>query len=155
MDKISTCLWFDSEAEAAVNFYTSIFKNSKKGRTTYYTEPSPSNKPVGSVLTVEFTIEGRDFLALNGGPMFKHSEAVSFMVNCKDQKEIDYYWDKLLAGGGEASHCGWLKDKYGISWQVTPASWADMMQKNPAKYMAAMMQMVKFDLKKLEEAANS
>ncbi len=155
MDKISTCLWFDNEGEEAAKFYTSIFKNSKMGRITHYSVPTPGNKPIGSVMTVEFEIEGRNFMALNGGTMFKITEAVSLMVNCKDQNEIDYYWNKLKAGGGEEIQCGWLKDKFGVFWQIVPSSWSELMQKNPSEYMEVMMKMVKFDLKKLEKAANS
>jgi predicted 3-demethylubiquinone-9 3-methyltransferase (glyoxalase superfamily) len=151
-------LWFDNEAEDAAKIYTSIFKDSKIISTTRYPEAATevSGKPAGSVLTVEFELEGNRFVALNGGPEFKFNESVSFQIDCKDQKEIDYYWDKLIAGGGEESMCGWLKDKFGLSWQVTPAKLADMMSDpNQAKVeavTAAFMPMRKLDLATLEKA---
>ena len=151
--KIRPFLWFEGEAEEAAKFYTSIFKKSKLGTVSRYPEGSPG--PAGKVMTVEFEIEGQPFVALNGGPQFKFTEAVSFMVECEDQKEIDYYWDKLLAGGGKPSMCGWLKDRFGLSWQVTPANFGKLY-KNPKtapRVMQAMMKMVKLDMRKLEEAA--
>jgi predicted 3-demethylubiquinone-9 3-methyltransferase (glyoxalase superfamily) len=151
--KIRPFLWFDTEAEEAAKFYTSIFRQSKIGAISRYPEGSPG--PAGQVMTVEFEIEGQAFVALNGGPQFKFTEAVSFMVECEDQKEIDYYWDKLLAGGGKPSMCGWLKDRFGLSWQVTPANFG-RLYKNPKtapRVMQAMMRMVKLDMRKLEEAA--
>jgi predicted 3-demethylubiquinone-9 3-methyltransferase (glyoxalase superfamily) len=151
--KIRPFLWFDSQAEEAARFYTSIFKKSKIGTVSRYPEGSPG--PAGKVMTVEFEIEGQQFVALNGGPEFKFTEAVSFMVECEDQKEIDYYWDKLLAGGGKPSQCGWLKDRFGLSWQVTPANFG-RLYKNPKtapRVMQAMLKMVKLDIRKLEEAA--
>src|ERR1044071_7144397 len=117
IQKITPFLWFDSQAEEAARFYTSIFKKSKIGKISRYPEGSPG--PAGSVMTVDFQIEGQQFIALNGGPDFKFTEAVSFVVNCKTQKEVDYYWKKLSAGGSEVQ-CGWLRDKYGLSWQITP-----------------------------------
>ena len=121
MQKITPCLWFDSQAEEAANFYVSIFKNSKIGNITRYGEAGAkvSGRPKGSVMTVTFEIEGQDFMALNGGPHFKFSEAISFMVNCETQEEIDEMWEKL-SDGGEKGQCGWLKDKYGLSWQIAP-----------------------------------
>ncbi len=119
--KITPFLWFDDKAEEAAKFYTSIFKNSKIGKTTRYDDEAgeATGRPPGSVMTVEFELEGQQFVGLNGGPMFNFTEAVSFVVNCEDQKEVDYFWSKLSAGG-EESRCGWLKDKFGLSWQVVP-----------------------------------
>src|SRR5262245_51186246 len=116
--RITPCLWFDTQAEEAARFYTSIFKNSKMGAISYYSEGMPM--PKGTVLTVLFELDGQEFMAMNGGPLFRFTEAVSLVVNCEDQKEIDFYWSKLLEGGGEESQCGWLKDRYGLSWQITP-----------------------------------
>ena len=151
--KIRPFLWFETEAEEAAKFYTSILRNSKVGTISRYPEGSPG--PAGQVMTVEFEIEGQPFVALNGGPQFKFTEAVSFMVECKDQAEIDYYWDKLIAGGGKPVQCGWLKDRFGLSWQIVPKAW-DEYYKDPqraARVMQAMMKMVKLDMRKLEEAA--
>ena len=152
--KIQPFLWFDQEAEEAARFYCKIFKKSKLGKITRYPQGSPG--PAGSVMTVEFKLNGQDFVALNGGPQFKFTEAVSFAINCKDQKELDYYWDKLLAGGGQPSMCGWLKDKYGLSWQVVPTGvmklWSGRNKAGVERAMQAMMKMVKLDLKKLEAA---
>jgi predicted 3-demethylubiquinone-9 3-methyltransferase (glyoxalase superfamily) len=155
--KIHPCLWFDSEAEEAAKFYTSIFKNSKIGATTYYDEESSkaAGRPKGSVLTVDFELEGQSFMALNGGPMFKFTEAVSLVINCENQNEVDYFWEKLLAGGQE-SECGWLKDKFGLSWQVTPTILLEMIKdKDPQKaqrVMAAMLKMRKIDIATIERA---
>ncbi|MEQ8268057.1 MAG: VOC family protein [Parvibaculum sp.] len=153
MQKISPCLWFDTQAEEAVDFYTSIFRNSKKGRVLHYGEEAPMK--AGTVLTVEFEIEGEKFTALNGGPLFQFSEAVSFMVDCKSQKEVDYYWNGLLEGGRE-QQCGWLKDKFGVSWQIVPTVLIDMINDPDAekarRVMQTMMQMVKLDIAKLEAA---
>src|SRR4029077_2762253 len=130
MQKITPFLWFDGQAEDAVKFYTSIFKDSKIGRILRYGEEvakvSASGQPEGSVLTIEFEIEGERFVALNGGPQFRFNESVSFVVNCDTQKEVDYFWSKLTADGGEESQCGWLKDKFDLSWQVTPTLLIDM-----------------------------
>ncbi len=129
-NKITPCLWFDTQAEEAANFYCSVFKNSRINRTAYYSKEGQEmhKMPAGSVLTVEFELNGNKFLALNAGPAFKFTEAVSFMIECDTQEEIDYYWDKLKEGGDpRAQQCGWLKDRYGLSWQVVPAKWADMM----------------------------
>lgn len=131
MEKIAPFLWFDGQAEEAVKFYMSIFKNSRIGRILRYGEEtakvSASGQPVGSVLTIEFEIEGQKFVALNGGPQFRFNESVSLVVNCDTQKKVDYYWEKLTAGGGQESACGWLKDKFGVSWQVTPTILIDML----------------------------
>lgn len=151
--KITPCLWFDKNAEEAVKFYTSIFKKSKIKNTSHYGEGFPM--PKGSVLTISFQIESQEFLALNGGPYFKFNEAISFVVNCKTQKEIDYYWEKLSKGGVK-SQCGWLKDKFGVSWQVVPSSINKMMtDKDTAKsarVMQAILKMKKLDIKTLEKA---
>ncbi|QKE71616.1 VOC family protein [Arthrobacter citreus] len=124
IQKISTNLWFDTQAEAAVNYYTSIFKNSKIGRITRYGKErhDPSEMEQGSVMTIQFSLEGLDFVALNGGPHFKFTEAISFIVHCDSQEEIDYYWDKLSKDGDKSSQvCGWLKDQFGVSWQIVPS----------------------------------
>jgi len=158
MQKITPFLWFDGQAEDAVNCYTSVFKNSKIGRILRYTEEVAENadRPVGSVLTIEFEIEGQKFVALNGGPLFKFNESVSFVVNCETQEEVDYFWEKLTADGGEESQCGWLKDKFGLSWQVTPTVLIDMLHdEDPEKaerVMKAMLQMQKIDIKALKDA---
>jgi len=153
-NKITPFLWFDDQAEEAVKFYASIFKKSKIGRIARYPEGSPG--PAGSVMTVEFRIEGQDFVALNGGPHFKLTEAVSFVVNCETQKEVDDYWDKLLAGGGAPQQCGWLKDKYGLCWQIVPTVMNKLFSaKDPVRsqrVMKAMLGMVKLDIRKLEQA---
>jgi len=154
MQKITTFLWFDKEAEEAAKFYCSIFKKSKILGATRNFEGVPSS--TADVLTVQFRLGDQEFVALNGGPQFKFTEAISLMIKCKDQKEVDYYWEKLLAGGGRESACGWLKDKYGLSWQVTPAILLEMIadknRKKAKRAMDAMMQMVKLDIRKLKEA---
>jgi predicted 3-demethylubiquinone-9 3-methyltransferase (glyoxalase superfamily) len=152
MQKISSMLWFDTQAEEAAEFYTSVFKKSKMGRVMRYDAASAkaSGQPEGSVLTVGFQIEGVDFTALNGGPIFKFTEAISFVVICEDQAEIDYYWDKLSAVP-ESEQCGWLKDKFGVSWQVVPKD-MDSLIKSP-KAMEAMMQMKKINIEELRNAA--
>ena len=160
MQKITPFLWFDGQAEEAVRFYTSIFRNSKVGRILRYSEEvaktSQSGQPVGSVLTIEFEIESQRFTALNGGPQFKFNESVSFVVNCETQEEVDYFWEKLTVDGGEESACGWLKDKFGLSWQITPTVLIDMLNdKDPEKserVMKAMLQMQKIDIKTLKDA---
>jgi len=155
--KITPFLWFDDKAEEAAKFYASIFKNSKIGKMTRYDEEAAqaSGRPAGSVMTVEFQLEGQEFVALNGGPHFKFTEAVSFVMNCETQEEVDYFWSKLSAGG-EESRCGWLKDKFGLSWQVTPTLLIDMLHdKNSNKAeraMHAMLQMQKIDINKLKTA---
>ena len=157
--KISSCLWFDDKAEEAAKFYSSIFKNAKIGKTTRYDEEASqaSGRPLGSVMTVEFQLEGQQFLALNGGPIFKFTEAVSFIVNCETQEEVDYFWSRLSAGG-EESRCGWLKDKFGLSWQVVPIVLVEMLaDKDPAKAKRvthAMLQMDKIDIPTLKKAYN-
>jgi predicted 3-demethylubiquinone-9 3-methyltransferase (glyoxalase superfamily) len=158
MEKIAPFLWFDDQAEEAVKFYTSVFKNWTVGRILRYGEEAAkaSGQPAGSVLTIEFEIEGQKFVALNGGPQFKFNESVSFAVNCETQEEVDYFWEKLSADGGEESQCGWLKDKFGLSWQVTPTVLIDMLHdKDSAKAeraMKAMLQMQKIDIDKLTAA---
>jgi predicted 3-demethylubiquinone-9 3-methyltransferase (glyoxalase superfamily) len=159
MSQITPCLRFDSNAEEAAKFYTSIFKNSKIGNVSRYGEEGSEvhGKPAGTVLTIEFELNGQAYIALNGGPIFQFTEAVSFMVNCETQEELDYYWDNLSAGGDpKAQQCGWLKDKYGLSWQIVPASLSKWMQdKDPARtgrVMKALMQMTKLDINKLQQA---
>jgi len=153
MQKITPFLWFDNQAEDAVNFYTSVFKDSKILDIARYGEAGPG--PKGSVMTASFRIEGQEFIALNGGPQYKFTEAVSFVVNCKTQEEIDHYWDKLLEGG-QAQACGWLKDKFGLSWQIVPAILGELMsdpdREKSNRVMKAMLQMVKFDIRKLKDA---
>src|SRR5437762_14299773 len=160
MQKITSFLWFDDQAEDAVKFYTSIFKDSKTGRILRYGEEaakvSATGRPVGSVLTIEFELEGQKFVALNGGPQFQSNESVSFVVNCETQEEVDYFWEKLTADGGEESQCGWLKDRFGLSWQVTPTVLIDMLHDRDAakaeRVMKAMLQMQKIDIGKLRDA---
>ena len=158
MQKITPFLWYDSQAEEAANYYASIFKNSSVGGITRYDESSSkaAGRPAGSAMTVEFQLEGQKFVALNGGPHFKFTEAVSFVVNCDNQEEVDYFWEKLVEGGAE-SQCGWLKDKYGLSWQIVPTILPELFkQKDAAKakrVMEAMLQMKKIDIKTLQEAA--
>lgn len=157
MKKITPCLWFDDKAEEAAKFYVSLIKNSKIGSITRYGEggAAASGRPAGSVMTVTFQLNGQDFLALNGGPQFTFSPAVSFIVNCDTQEEIDKLWDKL-SEGGEKSVCGWLKDKYGVSWQIVPAVLGEMMQDKDAekteRVMKAILQMTKIDIKTLQRA---
>jgi predicted 3-demethylubiquinone-9 3-methyltransferase (glyoxalase superfamily) len=149
----TTCLWFDGQAEEAANHYASIFKDSKIGRIGRFTEAGPG--PAGSVVTVEFELNGQKFVALNGGPEFKFNEAISFQVFCEDQEEVDYYWGRL-SEGGEESVCGWLKDKYGVSWQVIPAGLIDMLfDEDPEKAKRtteAMLAMKKLDIATLKKA---
>jgi predicted 3-demethylubiquinone-9 3-methyltransferase (glyoxalase superfamily) len=158
MQKITPFLWFDNQAEEAANFYVSIFKNSKVGGTTRYDEAGAkaAGRPVGTAMTVEFELDGQEFVALNGGPQFKFTEAVSFVVNCITQEEVDYFWEQLTEGGQEVQ-CGWLKDKYGLSWQVVPAILTELLKdQDPAKaqrVMQAMLQMKKIDTSKLKQAA--
>ncbi len=155
MQKITPFLWFDTEAEEAMNYYTSIFKNSKKGEVVRSPEIAPGAP--GNVLVCSFEVEGMAFTALNGGPEFKFTEAVSFYVNCKDQEEVDYYWSKLTADGGEESMCGWLRDKYGLSWQIIPAALTTLLgdpdREKANRAMQAMLQMQKIDVAKIEAAA--
>ena len=153
MQKITPFLWFDGKAEEAMNFYTSIFKNSKIGRITRYGDAGPG--PKGTVMSATFQLDGQEFMALNGGPQFKFTEAISFFVNCETQEEVDELWEKLSAGG-QKSRCGWLKDKYGLSWQIIPSALGEMLgDKDPEKsrrVMKVMLQMDKIDIKRLEQA---
>ena len=158
MQKITPFLWFDNQAEEAVKFYTSIFKDSKIGKITRYGEAGEkvAGRPSGSVMTIEFEVEGQKFTALNGGPQFKFNESISFVVNCGTQEEVDYFWEKLTANGGEESQCGWLKDKFGVSWQIVPTVLIDMLHDKDSRksehVMQAMLQMQKIDIKKLKAA---
>lgn len=159
MQKISPCLWFDDNAEDAVKFYVSIFKNSQVGNVTRYGKEGYEihKKKEGSVMTIDFEIEGQKFLALNGGPIFKFNEAISFQIYCDTQEEIDYYWEKLTEGGDKnAQVCGWLKDKFGVSWQVVPIAMIKMLQdkdsKKTERVMKAMLQMHKLDIDALTKA---
>ncbi|MER5432504.1 VOC family protein [Streptomyces sp. NPDC002588] len=153
-DGFTTCLWFDGQAEEAAHHYVSIFKNSSVGDVSRYTEAGPG--PEGTVLTVEFTANGQKFVALNGGPEFRFNEAISFQIHCADQEEVDYYWSKLLDGGGEPGPCGWLKDKYGVSWQVVPTTLMKLVtsseQEKAARAMKAMLEMGKLDIAALQKA---
>ena len=157
MQKITPCLWFNDNAEEAVKFYTSIFKNSKIKNITYYGEAGAevSGRPKGSVLTIAFQLDGQEFLALNGGPHFTFSPAISFIANCKTQKEIDALWEKLSASGDEkAQQCGWLKDNYGVSWQIVPANIGKMLHdaEKSERVMKALLQMRKIDIESLKQA---
>ncbi len=154
MPKITPFLWFDSQAEEATNFYVSIFKNSKVGEVSRYGESGPG--PKGSAMTVAFELDGQKFTALNGGPVFKFTEAISLVVNCENQEEIDYFWEKLSSEGGQEVQCGWLKDKYGLSWQIVPTILPELVKsddpKKSERVMKALMQMKKLDIGKLKEA---
>jgi len=158
MQKITPFLWFNDNAEQAVKFYVSVFKKSKILKITRYDDGSSkaSGRPAGSVMTVEFELNGQPFTALNGGPHVKFTDAVSFVVHCRTQAELDHYWKKLAGGGGQEIQCGWLKDKYGLSWQIVPENLLELLSgKDPAKsqrVMAALMGMVKLDIKKLKAA---
>ncbi len=158
MQKINPCLWFDNQAEEAANFYTSIFKNSKIGNITRYGKEGYEihGREAGTVMTVDFELEGQKFTALNGGPVFKFNEAISFVVHCETQKEIDYYWKKLTADGGQESVCGWLKDKYGVSWQIIPEIMGELIgdptSEKSQRAMKAMLQMKKIDMEDLKKA---
>ncbi len=153
-NRIMPCLWFDGNGEEAARFYTAIFPNSRMGHIMRWGEGG--HAPAGTALTVEFELDGTKFLALNGGPQFKFTEAVSFQVFCKDQTEVDYYWEKL-SEGGETSVCSWLKDRFGLSWQVVPQMMPEIFrsrdQKTIDRVMQAMMQMTKLDIATLEKAA--
>jgi predicted 3-demethylubiquinone-9 3-methyltransferase (glyoxalase superfamily) len=159
MQRITPFLWFNDNAEQAVKFYTSIFKKSKVGKIARYNKAGEkaAGRPAGSVMTIEFEIEGQEFIALNGGPIFKFNESVSFVVNCKTQTEVDYYWKKLTADGGKEVQCGWLKDKFGVSWQIVPIVLGELISSQDAaksqRIMEAMLKMVKLDIRKLKEAA--
>ena len=159
MQKITPCLWFDSNAEEAVKFYTSIFKKSKIRKIARYGEEGYEihRRPAGTVMTIEFELNGQTFTALNGGPVFKFNEAISFQVSCKSQQELDYYWGKLSKGGDvKAQQCGWLNDKYGMSWQIVPAVLGEMLKSKDAEVsdsvMKALLRMRKLDIKKLKQA---
>jgi predicted 3-demethylubiquinone-9 3-methyltransferase (glyoxalase superfamily) len=159
MQRITPCLWFDDQAEEAVGFYTAIFKNSRIGTIARYGEAGREihGKPAGSVMTVAFELDGQTFTALNGGPDFTFNEAISLQINCETQKEVDYYWEKLSEGGDEkAQQCGWLKDKYGVSWQVVPKALIEMLTspdyEKAQKAMAAMLRMKKIDIEELRRA---
>ncbi|MFD7667638.1 VOC family protein [Streptomyces sp. NPDC059788] len=153
IDGFTTCLWFDGQAEEAAHHYLSIFKNSQLGKVGRYTEAGPGTP--GDVMVVEFVLNGQKFVGLNGGPQFKFSEAVSFQIRCEDQEEVDYYWDRLT-DGGEEGPCGWLKDKYGVSWQVFPAELLDMVgdadPQAAKRTTEAMLRMKKMDLAALRKA---
>ena len=155
MPNITPMLWFDGNAEEAARFYTSIFPNSRIDKVVNAAADTPSNTK-GDVITVEFTLDGTTFVGLNGGPEFTFNESVSFVIDCADQAEVDRYWDALLADGGEPSVCGWLKDKFGLSWQVTPRRLSEMTESDDAaaaeRATKAMLQMTKIDIAKLEEA---
>lgn len=159
LQKITPCLWFDDQAEPAAQFYTSVFRNSRITETTRYTEAGREfhGKPAGSVMLVAFELDGQKFTALNGGPIFKLSEAVSFMINCDTAEEVDYFWDKLTDGGDPAAQqCGWLKDRFGLSWQLVPAALPKYINGPDAKgrerAMAALMPMKKLDIDALRRA---
>lgn len=156
MTSITPCLWFDGQAEEAADLYVSIFPDSRIDKVTRAPSDYPAGK-AGQVITVEFTLMGRPFLGLNGGPEFKFSEAVSFSISCEDQAEVDLYWDALTAGGGEPGPCGWCKDRFGLSWQVVPKALprllADPDRARAARAMQAMMKMGKIDVAALEQAA--
>jgi predicted 3-demethylubiquinone-9 3-methyltransferase (glyoxalase superfamily) len=153
--KVVPNLWFDSEAEEAAAFYTSLFKNSRIVSVTHYPEGAP--RPAGMVMTVEFELDGQRFVGINGGPEFKFDEAVSLQIQCEDQEEVDYFWERL-AEGGEHGPCGWLKDKYGLSWQVTPAGmdelFSDADPERAKRAMEAMLKMSKLDIAELRRAAD-
>jgi len=160
MQKITPFLWFNDQAEAAAKFYASVFKKSKILNVARYGEASetPSGKPRGSVMTVAFELAGQKFIALNGGPHFKFTEAISFVVSCRTQQEVDYFWKKLSAGGHEGQ-CGWLKDRFGVSWQVVPTVLGELLSDHDAakseRVMQALLKMVKLDIKKLKQASRS
>lgn len=156
--RFTTCLWFDGNGEEAARFYTGIFKNGRIGAITHTSKEAAqaSGRPEGSVLTVAFELDGHSFLALNGGPMFKFTEAISLFVTCETQDEVDDLWKKLTAGGGSPSQCGWLKDKFGLSWQIIPSALMEMLSDEDAekskRVMQAMLQMSKIDIKALKQA---
>ncbi len=156
--KITPFLWFDNQAEEAAEFYTSVFKRSGIDSQSVYEEEAASKvgQPKGSVMVVDFEIAGQKFIALNGGPKYKFNESISFVIDCKDQIEVDYYWSRLTADGGEESKCGWLKDKFGVSWQVVPTVLSELIAGNDRegsqRAMHAMLQMQKLDIQKLQDA---
>jgi len=152
--KVTTFLWYDGKAEEAVDFYTSIFKNGKKNHVVRYGESGPGAK--GSVMIIDFELDGQQFTAINGGPEFKFTEAISLVVHCETQEEVDYYWEKL-SEGGQTIECGWLKDKYGLAWQITPEIFLELLrtsdEQKKDRVMRAMMKMKKLDIKQIQEAA--
>jgi predicted 3-demethylubiquinone-9 3-methyltransferase (glyoxalase superfamily) len=154
MQKLSTCLWFNGNAEEAVDFYASVFKNSKKGRISRYGEGAPM--PKGTAMVAGFELLGHEFMALNGGPQFSFTPAISLVVHCDTQEEIDHYWSKLTGGGGKEVQCGWLTDKFGISWQIVPNVLSELMSDKDAaktqRVMTALMQMIKLDIQQLRQA---
>lgn len=154
MHKITPCLWFDNRIEEAVNFYVSVFKDGKILETSRYGDAGPM--PAGTVLTMRFVLNGQEFMALNGGPQFRFSEAISFVVECKDQAEVDYYWDRLTAGGGREDQCAWLKDRYGLSWQIVPEALPRLLggpdKAGAGRVMQAMLKMKKIVVADLEKA---
>ncbi|MDQ3870080.1 MAG: VOC family protein [Chloroflexota bacterium] len=154
--KITPNLWFDTEAEEAAGFYTSVFENSRIVNVTHYPEAAP--RPAGMVMTVEFELDGHRFVAINGGPEFTFDEAVSLQIHCETQDEVDYYWDKLIEGGGEHGPCGWLKDRFGLSWQVVPEGMAELFEdpdpSRKERAMEAMLKMSKLDIAELRRAAD-
>jgi predicted 3-demethylubiquinone-9 3-methyltransferase (glyoxalase superfamily) len=154
VNKITPFLWFDNNLEAAMDFYASVFEEVEISNVSRYGEGGPA--PAGTVITASFRINGQDFIGLNGGPMFKFTEAISFVIGCNDQEEVDYYWDKLTADGGEESMCGWLKDKFGLSWQVVPAVLGQLLgspdPEKAGRAMQAMLQMKKLDIAALQAA---
>ncbi|KGO88218.1 3-demethylubiquinone-9 3-methyltransferase [Flavobacterium rivuli WB 3.3-2 = DSM 21788] len=156
MQKVTPCLWFNGHVNEALDLYKNLFSDFKVKEISYYTEAAPGE--TGSILTVVFEIFGQEFMILNGGPQYKHTEAISFTINCDNQEEVDHYWNGLTANGGEESVCGWLKDPFGISWQVTPTILPKLLKdKDPVKannVMKAMMEMKKIDISKLKEAYN-
>ena len=156
MQKITPFLWFDNNAEEAMKFYTSVFRNSKIGKVSRYPEGSPG--PAGSVMTGTLQLEGQEFIVLNGGPLFKFTEAISFVVNCETQEEVDEYWKKLTADGGQEVQCGWLKDKFGLSWQIVPTILPTLMgdgdRDKATRVMQAMLKMKKIVIADLEKARN-
>jgi len=154
MQKITPFLWFDNQAEEAMNFYTSIFKNSKVKTVSRYGDAGPC--PKGTVMVAKFELEGQEFMVLNGGPRFKFTQAISFVVNCTSQQEVDELWEKLLAGGGAEDACGWLRDKYGLSWQIIPTALGEMMsdpdKQKAGRAMQAMLKMKKIDIAEMRRA---
>jgi predicted 3-demethylubiquinone-9 3-methyltransferase (glyoxalase superfamily) len=154
MQKITPFLWFDNQAEEAMNFYTSIFKNSEVKTVSRYGDAGPG--PKGTVMVAKFELEGQEFMALNGGPRFKFTQAISFVVNCTSQEEVDALWEKLLAGGGAEDACGWLRDRYGLSWQIIPTALGEMMsdpdKQKAGRAMQAMLKMKKIDIAEMRRA---
>jgi predicted 3-demethylubiquinone-9 3-methyltransferase (glyoxalase superfamily) len=155
MSKIGTCLWFNGQAEAAAKFYAALIPDSRIDKVMRAPSDNPST-PEGAVLTVDFTLAGRQFIGLNGGPQFPFTEAVSFVINCEDQAEVDYYWDALVADGGAPGQCGWLKDKFGLSWQIVPKQLIQLLgsrdREAGGRAMQAMLKMTKIDVAKLQRA---